>query len=96
MYIEPQYQLPQQAESLHSNWEHFGEQLIHTVTMMMQDLGQALAPAMQSLANIGQIMAEAVEDGMRNNAYHPTGPVVRSTATILSDEDPFSLPSGEK
>lgn len=52
---------------------------------------------MQAFARIGQTLAEgvtafvtvfseAIEDSMRPNAYHPDGPVVRSTATVIPDE----------
>jgi hypothetical protein len=55
---------------------------------LAQGIIDAFAPLAKACVEAAQIFAESLEDAMRDNSLHPTGPVVRSTAFPLPNDAP--------
>jgi hypothetical protein len=66
------------------------EQTPPSLEEAVQQFSEALQPLMNALIEFGHTMVDVLEDLGRDNAYHPNGPVVRSTATPIID-DPEKL-----
>lgn len=71
------------------------EQRTSTPEEQAQAFMQAMQPMCDWLQQTVLLFSEAIEDAFRDNAYIPTGPVIRSTATVIEDE-PALLPEKVK
>jgi hypothetical protein len=86
MYIGPQFQLPERAESLHTpvDWQEVASALGAVGRL----IGETFEQVATGVGVIFQAFADAFEDSNRSNVYHPQGPVIRSTAFELPDDTP--------
>lgn len=86
MYIEPRYQLPEQAESLHTvDWQ----ETMRGLSALGKFIGDAFSEVATAVGVIFQNLGETLEDATRDNAIHPQGPVIRSTGFGLPDDTPL-------
>lgn len=86
--------LPEWAESLHGGYNRpphdFGEWSVRvsvTITPLVQAANEMFMQIGQFYSNAVQDYMEAMGDATRDNAYHPEGPVIRSTAVVVPDND---------
>lgn len=84
-YIKPPYQLSEQAQSLHT-LEEWMKNLEQRLSLLANALIEAFAPECKTMAEVIVSIADEVSDAIRDNAYRPDGPVVRSTGYTLPDK----------
>jgi hypothetical protein len=80
--INPEDLTPEQQEAVQEAFINLGT----NINTMAENFFAALTPVMLSLQQVMQNVSITLEDAFRDNAYHPQGPVLDSTAQVIDNE----------